>query len=562
MYKKNPAYKYASVCASDTRGTVPKYVRMQAESWLNIADGFDKEALVDEEAVARKERLLKLIIHPDLHCSAYEGIEPYAWFFIIATLCTKMKNKKDIRYYTTAILKIARKNFKTFNAGVIFILLMLEEPDFSRFFSVAPDLALSSELKLAIRKIIKSSPALYDEVDPAFDLLRSEIRCKLNDNEYKPLAYSEDRLDGKTARAFLADEAGGMDTYPIEAMRSSQINIPNKLGIVISTEYPNDNNGMIDEVDKAKKVLDGLRDNKRIFSLLYEPDDELKQGDIWMHDDRVLYQANPVSLTNPEMLENLKEKRTDAILYENKRENFLCKHCNILYKGLGVEGYVDVQKVKLCKREKDDKWWKGRRVWLGLDLSLSEDNTSVAMLTEDNGYIYAQVTGFLPKDREEVKSQKEGVDYKKLAKLGNCIPCGGEVIDYTKIEDFILGLGERLGVEIVQVGYDRWNAISTVQKLEAAGIECVEIKQHSSILHAPTKLLLESILNKKFVYDDNRLLEINFQNAKCTTDTNLNKYVNKKKSSGKVDMVVATINATYLIQQEMLYGMDFVVQVI
>lgn len=562
MYKKNPAYKYASVCASDTRGTVPKYVRMQAESWLNIADGFDKEALVDEEAVARKERLLKLIVHPDLHCSAYEGIEPYAWFFIIATLCTKMKNKKDIRYYTTAILKIARKNFKTFNAGVIFILLMLEEPDFSRFFSVAPDLALSSELKLAIRKIIKSSPALYDEVDPAFDLLRSEIRCKLNDNEYKPLAYSEDRLDGKTARAFLADEAGGMDTYPIEAMRSSQINIPNKLGIVISTEYPNDNNGMIDEVDKAKKVLDGLRDNKRIFSLLYEPDDELKQGDIWMHDDRVLYQANPVSLTNPEMFENLKEKRTDAILYENKRENFLCKHCNILYKGLGVEGYVDVQKVKLCKREKDDKWWKGRRVWLGLDLSLSEDNTSVAMLTEDNGYIYAQVTGFLPKDREEVKSQKEGVDYKKLAKLGNCIPCGGEVIDYTKIEDFILGLGERLGVEIVQVGYDRWNAISTVQKLEAAGIECVEIKQHSSILHAPTKLLLESILNKKFVYDDNRLLEINFQNAKCTTDTNLNKYVNKKKSSGKVDMVVATINATYLIQQEMLYGMDFVVQVI
>lgn len=562
MYKKNPAYKYASVCASDTRGTVPKYVRMQAESWLNIADGFDKEALVDEEAVARKERLLKLIVHPDLHCSAYEGIEPYAWFFIIATLCTKMKTKKDIRYYTTAILKIARKNFKTFNAGVIFILLMLEEPDFSRFFSVAPDLALSSELKLAIRKIIKSSPALYDEVDPAFDLLRSEIRCKLNDNEYKPLAYSEDRLDGKTARAFLADEAGGMDTYPIEAMRSSQINIPNKLGIVISTEYPNDNNGMIDEVDKAKKVLDGLRDNKRIFSLLYEPDDELKQGDIWMHDDRVLYQANPVSLTNPEMLENLKEKRTDAILYENKRENFLCKHCNILYKGLGVEGYVDVQKVKLCKREKDDKWWKGRRVWLGLDLSLSEDNTSVAMLTEDNGYIYAQVTGFLPKDREEVKSQKEGVDYKKLAKLGNCIPCGGEVIDYTKIEDFILGLGERLGVEIVQVGYDRWNAISTVQKLEAAGIECVEIKQHSSILHAPTKLLLESILNKKFVYDDNRLLEINFQNAKCTTDTNLNKYVNKKKSSGKVDMVVATINATYLIQQEMLYGMDFVVQVI
>ena len=51
--KKNPAYKYASWCASDTRGMVPKYVKMQAESWLNIADGLDKEAYVDEAAVAK-----------------------------------------------------------------------------------------------------------------------------------------------------------------------------------------------------------------------------------------------------------------------------------------------------------------------------------------------------------------------------------------------------------------------------------------------------------------------------------------------------------------------------
>ena len=562
MNKKNPAYKYASWCASDTRGMVPKYVKMQAESWLNIADGLDKEAYVDEAAMAKIERLLKLMQHPDLNCPMNEGLEPYAWFLIIAGLCTKLKSKKEIRYYTTILLEIARKNFKTFNSGVIFILLMLTEPDFSRFFSVAPDLALSSELKVAIRKIIKTSPNLYDEADPAFKLLRSEIRCNLNDNEYKPLAYSEDRMDGKTAHAFLADEAGAMDSYPIEAMRSSQINLPNGLGIIISTQYPNDNNSMIDEIDKAKKRLDGLIDNKRAFSLLYEPDDELKQGDTWMNDDRVLYQANPVAVKKPEMLEKLKEQRLDAILYENKRENFLCKHCNILYVGLGVEGYIDVQKVKLCKRTRDDAWWKGRRVWLGLDLSLSDDNTSVSMVTEDNGTIYARVTGFLPADRVEAKSKKEGIDYKRLEKEGNCIACGSEVVDYSTVEEYILTLKDRLGVEIQQVGYDRWNAISTLQKLEAEGITCVEIKQHSSVLHAPTKLLKEAILDRKFAYDDNRLLEINFQNARCTEDTNLNKYVNKKKSAGKVDMVVATINGVYLLQQEMLYGMDFVVQVI
>ena len=93
-------------------------------------------------------------------------------------------------------------------------------------------------------------------------------------------------------------------------------------------------------------------------------------------------------------------------------------------------------------------------------------------------------------------------------------------------------------------------------------MECVEVKQHSSVLHPTTKLLLEAILKKEFAYDENRLLEINFQNARCTEDTNLNKYVNKKRSAGKVDMVVSTIIAVYLMQQAMLFdkSMDWAIQ--
>ena len=275
----------------------------------------------------------------------------------------------------------------------------------------------------------------------------------------------------------------------------------------------------------------------------------------------MIYQANPVAVSNPDVFHAIQDLRTMAVLYENKRENYLCKHCDILYKGLGVEGYIDIQKVKRCRVEEDPSFWRGRRVWLGLDLSQTDDNTAVAMLTEADGVVHAKVWGFLPKDRLDWKSAKEGVDYRKLIAAGNCFACGEEVIDYGFVERFILSLAERYGVEIVQVGYDRYNAISTVQKLEEAGLECVEIKQHSSVLHPPTKLLKECVLKRTFRYDDNRLLEINFQNARCTEDTNLNKYVNKKRSAGKVDMVVAVINALYLLQLELLYGAyDFVVQ--
>lgn len=329
---------------------------------------------------------------------------------------------------------------------------------------------------------------------------------------------------------------------------------------ILDDKY-NDNNVMIDEIDIAKKTLDGLLDDRRYFALLYEPDDDLKQGEAWQTDDRAIYQSNPVAVSHQYIFDEIKKKRTLAVLYENKRENYLCKHNNILYKGLGVEGYIDIQKVKLCRIQPDPQWWNGRQVWVGVDLSQTDDNTAVAMVTEDNGYIYARVMGFIPKEKINIKTQKEHVDYQRMISKGECIACGEEVIDYSVVENYVIHLlEEEYGVIVEQVGYDRYNAISSVQKMEAEGLECVEIKQHSSVLHQPTKWLKELILQQAFRYEENRLLEINFQNARCTEDTNLNKYVNKKKSTGKVDEVVALINAMYLLQQYLLNGDNFVAQ--
>lgn len=567
IIQESRAYKYCKWAIEKDNKKVPKYVKKQCASWKEIADGKSADTVIDEQAYEKIIKLLHLMIHPDLNCPMDEGLEDYAMLLITATFCTKLKRDISIRFYQTALLKIARKNFKTFVSAVIFILLMITEPRFSRFFSVAPDLKLSKELQVAIKKIIKSSPLLSDEMDPVFRTLRNEIRCLLTESEYTPLAYSEDKMDGKLPTAFLADEAGAMDSYPVEAMRSGQITLRNKLGIIISTEYPNDNNVFNDETDKGKKVIDGVRENKRMFALIYEPDDYLLQGDEWMTNDLCIYQSNPVAVTHDYVFDAIVEKRIDAIEYENKRENFLCKHLNIKYKGLGVEGYVEITKVRKCKIERSDEFWNGRRVWLGIDLAMTSDNVSVNMMsydgdTKEEAILYSRTMGFIPKGRIAIKSKKEGVDYNALIRKECCIACGDEVVDYSVIENYVLTLEERLGVEIMQIGYDRWNALSSVQKFENAGYTCVDIKQHSSVLHTPTKWLEECILEGRYRYEDNLMLEINFQNARCTKDTNLNKYVNKKKSEGKVDQVVGNINSAYLIEQEILYNDDFVVQMI
>lgn len=547
--KQSRAYQYALWASEENNHAVGKYVRRQCREWLDIADGNNPNAHVDLREYDRTMALLGLMIHPDLHTAMPEALEDYALLFITALFCTKTPDGRN--YYTDGLLEIARKNFKTFTSGVIFVLAMLKLPKFSRLFSVAPDLKLSSELKVAIRKIIKSSPLL----EPYFRVMRLEVKCSVTDTEYTPLAYSNDKLDGKLAHLFLADEVGAMDSYPVEAMRSSQVVLKDKLGILISTQYPNDSNGLTDEIDLAKKQLDGVYDGKRkYFALLFEPDEEIKNN--WEKDDNVLLQANPVAVNNADLLDTLRDMRTLAVLYEGKRENFLCKHCNIHYAGIGTEGYIDLMKLRQCAVPESLDFWRGRDVYLGLDLSLTDDNTSVAMVALDgDGKIHAKVWGFLPAGNVDIKSAKEKVDYKRHIAAGECFACGDEVIDYGFVERFVLGLSQKYGVNIVQLGYDRYNAVSTVQKLEADEenpIECVEIKQHSSVLHAPTKLLKEYVLRREFAYDENKLLEINFSNARCTEDTNLNKYVNKKRSAGKVDMVVSLINAVFLLQLDLL----------
>lgn len=546
--KNSRAYKYANWCIEQDNDKVGRYVKKQCQDWLYIVNGHSKDAYFDNKAYKKIHNLLGLMVHPDLQLPLNTCLEDYQELFIYASLCTKYKDNSKL--YITALLEISRKNYKSFTSAIIFILEMILENRFDRYFSVAPDLKLSKELKLAMEKIIKSSPLILKH----FKITRDYTKCKLNDAEYIALAYSKDNMDGKLARVWLADEAGNLDTYPVEAMRSSQINLWNKQGIIISTQYPNDNNVFLDEIDLAKKILDRLIENKRYFSLLYEPDDNLIKE--WETNDLVIYQSNPVAVGNELMFEGLKDSRTMAILYENKRENYLCKHNNIMYKGLGSEGFVDINKVKECRIAEYLEFWKGKNVYLGLDLSATDDNTSVAMVTEYDGIIYIKVWGFVPIDRIEYKSNKEKVDYKRMIREGFCFSCGDEVIDYGFVEEFIMMLQEQYGVNILQIGYDRWNALSSAQKLEAEGYEMVEIKQHSSVLHMPTKLLLESILSKKFKYENNRLLEINFQNARCTYDTNENRYVNKKRSSGKVDMVVSIINAIYLLQQEQLNNKD------
>ena len=481
------------------------------------------------------------------------NLADFQCFFLANIFGWRFKDNSNKFRYNDITLYIARKNAKTALVAITFLLLMLTEQEYSEFYSICLNKELAAEIRKAMVQILEASPLIAKH----FDWSDSEvgiIKCKITKSFFKPRTSQSGKNNSIRPAAFVSDEHGNFsDNGNFTAMKSGQRNVINPLLFRTTTAYAIDHSIMQDDLEYIKKVFQGIVKNERQFALLYYAEEENLWNDIGIH------QANPLRIE--ENYNIIREERERALIQESLQTEYLTKSMNYFMPANAGEEFISIDQLKKCKISDFD--WTGKDIYIGLDLAETEDNTAVAMLTYHEGKIVAKVWAFIPRERILVKSMKEDIDYQSEIKAGNCFGCGDEVIDYGYVEEFIMDLQEKYQVNIVQLGYDRRNALSSAQKLSNAGIECVEVIQHSRILHAPIKLLKECILNKNFNYEKNSLLEINFVNARQTEDTNLNKYLNKKKSKGKIDMVMALVDALYLLQErELLNQNDFVVQVI
>lgn len=440
---------------------------------------------------------------------------------------------------------------KSMLTALLFILLLLMEPKNSEFYSVAPDRELSSIVKKEIAKLIEASP----HISPQFKVIKSEVTCLLNNSKMVALATSDNRMDGRKANVFVGDEVGALkNRYPIDAMESSQMNMINRTGILISTAYKSTDNPMTQEVEYAEKVLDGLIEDDSLFALLYKPDDTKD----WMS-DKTLYEANPLCYDVPENYDYLVKKRNQSLEMASAKSNFLTKHLNIFVDGDISEAYVNVDDLKENKIDTFD--WEGKEVYIGVDLAETVDNTAVSMVHYDpiKEKFYTKSWSFIPELSVTEKSKRERINYTYMRDNGWAYFCGDRTINQRYVEDFVLNIEDTYNVKVKGIGYDRRNALSSKQRWEEEGdYECIEVRQHTSTLGNPFKVMRDKILDGDFHYEPNDLLEINFKNTRQVLNSNMDLYVNKQRSAGKIDMVFATVDAVYLwvrdIEEGLLYS--------
>jgi len=541
------ATQYAEDCISGKEPATPEVIT-QCQWFLS-----DREKENDDDFAYRFcedklkviEGILKLLNFATgfVSGSVYNGLSLYQIFLIANIFGWRFKNDESRFRYRKVDLFIPRKNAKTFDAAIIVIILMLTEPNYSEFYSICLDRDLAGEIKKAIKQILDVSPLVgkYFKIPKT---LSGRTECTITHSTFQPRTAQANSNNSIRSAAFIADEYGAMrDNSNVNAMESGQQSVKNPLMFKLTTAYAEDKSPMLEELDYLKKIYAGTEEDDRLFALVYYAPEE----HLW--DDIGMYMANPLRVERN--YEEIRARRKTALAKPGEQEEYLTKNMNHFVPSSAGESFIPIDQVRKCKVENIE--WSGRDVYIGLDMAKTDDNVSVSMVSYDpeTETIMSKSWAFIPTDRITEKNNIERTDYNRFIREGNCFSCGNDVIAYTYVENFVLQIQEKYQVNIIQVGYDWMNCLSTAGKLEESGLETVEVKQHSKILHRPTKWLHESILQKKFMYEKNTLYEQNFQNAKCTYDTNQNRYLNKKKSSGKIDMVASTLNAVYLLQQEL-----------
>lgn len=185
---------------------------------------------------------------------------------------------------------------------------------------------------------------------------------------------------------------------------------------------------------------------------------------------------------------------------------------------------------------------KGRRCFVGMDLSSTKDLTAtVAVFPDDDGFdVLAQF--FMPRGGIRERVTRDRVPYDQWARDGHILATEGDVVDYEAVRKHLQDWADEF--DLRQIAYDPWNATDLVSRLQGLdGFDCVPMRQGFASLSAPTKSLEKALLSKALRHDGHPVLRWNISNVSVESDPTGNIKLSKKVSTERIDGAVALVMA-------------------
>lgn len=375
---------------------------------------------------------------------------------------------------------------------------------------------------------------------------QSDLAIPGTNSTVKKIAFNSKSSDGFNPSLTICDEIAswqgdkGLKQY--EVMKSAMGARPDGLIMSCTTSgYVNDS--IYDElVKRSTRFLMGDSKEKRLLPFLYIIDDIEKWNDI-----NELRKSNPnlgVSVSVDYLLEEIAIAEGSL----SKKSEFLTKYCcvkqNSSLAWLPSNVVEDASGEPLQLEDFRDTYCVG-----GIDLSQTRDLTACCVVIERDGELYAFTHFFLPAEKIDECTQRDGAPYNIYIQRGLLTPSGDNYVDYHDCYNWFIRLVEQYQILPLQIGYDRYSAQYLIQDLKSYGFHCDDVYQGENLY--PVMQEMQGLLeDKKLHIGDNDLLKAHLLNSavKMSTERGRGKLV-KLSPALHIDGTAAILDALTVRQK-------------
>lgn len=451
-----------------------------------------------------------------------------------------------LRQYQYCYAEVPKKNGKSeLGAAVGLYHLFADKEQRGEIYGCASDRAQASLVFDVAVDMIDQCPALKKQAK--LTLSHKTIEDKVTKSIYKVLSAEAYTKHGLNASCVIFDELHSQpnrDLWDVMTFGAGDAR-EQPLWYVITTAGDDpDRNSIGWEIhEKARKIISGEIIDPRWYCKIWglEPDFE---GDIW--DENLWYKVNP-SLGHTIDISKVRQAALSARNSEAEERNFRWLRLNQwvankttswLPLTLWDENAKDIPLDTLL----------GKKCFVGIDLSSIGDLTAIAILFPPQDGLddyYCIFDGFIPAENMKEREKNDKVPYSKWLKEKFIHATPGDVIDYDYIKTRIEQIGKLYDVQAF--GNDPWGAEKLRQDLlREADIELMEVRQNIANMSPNMKEIERLLKTGQLKHDKNPLARWCFGNVKLVSDGNENYKPQKQRKGGRIDLIVALINAMYL----------------
>ena len=486
------------------------------------------------------------------YCHHHEGplapglIKLETWQKAFLSVVFGIMDQDGRRQFREIVLIIGRKQGKTaIMSGIGCYHLFVDGGYGSRVYVCAPKLEQARLCYEGIYQTIRKEPMM----ERMTKRRRTDLYIESNNSSAQPLAFSAKKSDGLNISLGILDEAAAFAGEPglrqAEVVKSSQGARPEP-----QLFYPTTANfidgGLYDELMKrSTAVINGTSKETRLAPFLYMIDDVDKWNDI--NELRKSLPNLGVSVSVDYILEEIAVAEGSL----SKKSEFLTKYCNI--KQNASTAWLPAEAVKKAFGwHKPIEDFANHYALCGIDLSQTTDLTSCCFLIEKDGIIWVKSHFWLPGERLNEATQRDGIPYQIMIDRGFLSLSGDEYVDYHDVFNWIEMMRKQYKVLPLQIGYDRYSANYLIQSLEKASYHCESVFQGYNLTGIEDNF--EGMLREGKIrdMDDNDLLKIHMMDAAQQIESNTSAHSRKKlvkiSRNAHVDGVAAILDAMCMRQ--------------